>query len=232
MPETDLEKLMQRYKDNPFEIYPFLTGRCGVVYLRGEINFQSPSEKESFETHDGLEVQGPKGHFQDIPGTVLYSQLREGNLIPIHSPVNGEVVNLHQELHNAWVEAGTPVLSVKHQLTKEEVIDKILEKVLTIYYAPEPAKYRFTPELIQRIEREGPKQVVLRRGEEFLIKSKMKKEETLTYEGEEGIIYARYFDPGKGVKEDDLKLVGICFPEKVREIDRIILQISLGWDTE
>ena len=228
MNKKNFDELLERYKENPFEIYRFETGRCGIVYLEGDVEVQS--RKISFKTCNGNVVNGSRGTYRDIPGTILYSQMREGNIVPIFSEVNGEVMDLQTDLNNKWVEAGTSVLSVKHQLTKEEVIDKILQEVLFIYSAPEPAKYRFTPELAQKIEKEGLKKVLLRNGEEFLVKSKMKKEETMKYDGEGGIIYAQYFSPNIAVRENNLRLFGICPPDRVKEIDRTILKVSLEWE--
>jgi len=230
MNETNLEKLMQHYKDNPYEIHKLSTSRCGIVSFEGEAALAFSAGKTKFKTYNRLIVDGPKGDYHDIPGTLLYSQMREGNLVAVCSQINGEIIDMQSELHDSWVESGTYLMSVKHTLTKEELIEKILENVLTIYNAPEPAKYSFTTEFVQRIEKEGLKRVLIRKGEEFLIKSKMKKEETIVYDGEEGIIYSVYFRPNKSVQETDLRLLGICSPDKVKDIDRIILKISLEWD--
>jgi len=84
-------------------------------------------------------------------------------------------------------------MSIKHTLSKEEVVNKALERFLYIFKAPETARYHFTQELNKKIEQKGLQGVVINPGDEILIMSRMKREIPLTYEEEPGIIYAVYF---------------------------------------
>ena len=50
-----------------------------------------------------------------------------------------------------FVEAGTPLMVIRHMLTRSEVEHQILKKALYLFRAPERAKYYFTPEVDKKI---------------------------------------------------------------------------------
>ena len=77
------------------------------------------------------------------PGPLLVTIERERNKKPIYAPMKGEVAALYEERAGQFVEAGTPLLRLRHYLSKEEVVAMILKKALHLFRAPERAKYYF-----------------------------------------------------------------------------------------
>ncbi|MDL1955852.1 MAG: biotin attachment protein [Candidatus Desulfofervidus auxilii] len=210
----DIEKIIAEYKSNPFETYVISTPHTGIVSLK---------------VKKGDKVKGTTGKWFEKKGTILYTILRQGNPKSIHAPIDGEIVDIKEELNGQFVEAKTPIMSIKHRLNKEEVVNKIIERFLYIFRAPETARYYFTPELNKKIEQKGHRAVIIHPGEEFLIMSRMKRDIPLIYEGEPGVIYAIYFKPNVTV-EQGAPLLGICPPEQTEFISSLVNKIQLEWE--
>jgi hypothetical protein len=210
----EIEKIIAEFKRNPFQNYPVFTPHTGVVSLK---------------VKKGDKVKGTSGKWLEKKGTLLYTLTRQGNVKPFYAPIEGEITALKEELEGQFVEANTYLLTIRHRLTKEETINKILERFLNIYRAPETAKYYLAPELSKKIEQKGLQQVLIQPGDEFLIMSRMKRDITLVYDGQPGIIYALYFKPNTTVAQDE-PLLGICPPEQVEFISNLVKKIQLEWD--
>ena len=162
-------------------------------------------------------------------GTLIYTILRQGNLKNIYAPIDGEVVEILEKVDRQFVEAKTKIMSIKHTLSKEEVVNKVLERFLYIFKAPETARYHFTQELNKKIEQKGLQGIIINPGEEILIMSRMKRDIPLIYEGEPGIIYAVYFKSNVTIMQG-MPLLGICPPGQVEFISKLVRKIQLEWE--
>ncbi|MEJ2691108.1 MAG: hypothetical protein P8130_14430 [Deltaproteobacteria bacterium] len=146
----------------------------------------------------------------------------------IHSPSNGIVTELKKELDGEFVEAGEKVMTLRHPLKKKEIIDRLLRKVLFPFVAPERAKYFFAMDIQARIEKFGQRSVSIKPGEELFTMSLMKRDIPVYYDGEPGIIHTVYFQPGVSVDQGE-PLVGICAPDKLPLIQKIINRVKVEW---
>ncbi|HEC99933.1 MAG TPA: hypothetical protein ENN18_06090 [Proteobacteria bacterium] len=213
MSEIDLDQLLIHYREDPYEDFLVETPNTGWV---------------RFMADDGMKVAGPKGTWQHIPGTLLYVLERERNRIPIHAHINGTISDLQVNLNGKFVEANTYLMSIRHPMTKDEVINKILKQVLITFNAPERAKYFFPPEITYKLEKKKHGTVLVRPGEEILIMSLMKRDTPLIYNGEPGIIHTVYFQPNVTVNQGE-PLLGICPPGKLNYIRKIVQKIQNEW---
>lgn len=213
MAEIDLDQLLIQYRQNPYEIFRIETPHTGRV---------------RFMTTNETEVEGPKGNWLHIPGTLLYVLERERNRIPVHAHINGLISDLQVDLNGTFVEANTYLVSIRHPMTKEEVINKILKQVLVTFNAPERAKYFFPPEIAYKLEKKKHGTVLVRPGDEILIMSLMKRDTPLVYHGEPGIIHTVYFKPNVSVDQGE-PLLGICPPGKLNYIRKLIQKIQNEW---
>lgn len=213
--EIDLDALTQKYKSDPFSYVDVVAIHTGEV---------------SFKVIEGQEVRPVSGEWQHIPGTELYEINRERNPKIITSNTSGIVSYVNSEVEGRFVEAGEKLLTIKHPLKKREVIEEILKDELTILEAPETANYYFALDVQQRIEKNGSRSVSVKDGDEILIMSVMKRDRPVCYNGENGIIHSIFFKPGVSVDFGE-PLVGICTPEKLILIDKIITRIKADWDS-
>ncbi len=204
----DIDKIIAEYKQTPFEIYDVFTPHTGMVSLM---------------VKKGEKVNSGK------KGTLIYTILRQGNLKNIYAPIDGEVVEILEKVDRQFVEAKTKIMSIKHTFSKEEVVNKVLERFLYIFKAPETARYHFTQELNKKIEQKGLQGIIINPGEEILIMSRMKRDIPLIYEGEPGIIYAVYFKSNVTIMQG-MPLLGICPPGQVEFISKLVRKIQLEWE--
>ncbi len=211
--DINLNHLLRQYRAHPYEDYPVETPHTGII---------------TFKVEEGDVVEGVSGKWQHKPGTLLFYLERERNRKKIHAPWAGEVSGLRRELDGSFVEAGEQVMSIRHRLGKEEIIDKILVEVLTIYSAPQSARYYLTQDIAAKLEKSG-KGVTVAPGDEILIMSLMKRDTILAYDGPEGVIYKVYFHQGDMVDEG-APLLGICAPEKVPYVEKVIQRIRTEWE--
>ncbi len=210
--EVNLNDLLRQYRSHPYEDNHVETPHTGVV---------------TFAVEDGQEVEGPSGKWLHRPGTTLFTLEREGNRKKIHAHCSGFVANLRSELNGRFVEAGEPLLSIRHRLSRDEIIDKILTQVLHLFPAPERARYLLTPEAFTKLEKQAA--VSVTQGDEIIIMSLMKRDTFIPYEGVPGTVYKVYFKQGDMV-EQGAPLLGICPPEKLPYVEKVIQRVRSEWE--
>lgn len=211
--QIDFEEILRHYRSDPFSYKDVLTIHTGRL---------------SFRVAENDKVEGPGGEWRHIPGTLLYELNRERNTKMIHSPSNGIVTELKKELDGEFVEAGEKVMTIRHPLKKREIVDRLLRKVLFPFVAPERAKYFFALDIQARIEKFGQRSVSIKPGQELFTMSLMKRDIPVYYDGEPGIIHTVYFQPGVSVDQGE-PLVGICAPDKLPLIQKIINRVKVEW---
>jgi len=141
------------------------------------------------------------------------------------------VSGIRSELEGQFVEAGEKLITIRHPLKKKEIIENILKEVLYLFRAPERAKYYFALDVQSRIEKKGVRAVTIEAGEEVLTMSLMKRDTPIYYTGEGGVIHSVYFTPGVSVNQGE-PLLGICAPEKLPLIQKIITRVKADWNSE
>ncbi|PID76791.1 MAG: hypothetical protein CSB24_04985 [Deltaproteobacteria bacterium] len=212
--EIDFDDILTKYRSDPYDYVDVFSTRTGVV---------------KFQVQEGDEVEAPGGEWQHIPGTSLYEITRERNPRLITAGINGVVSFVRSEINGRFVEAGEKLLTIRHPLKKKEVIENILKDVLFLFPAPETAKYFFSMDIQARLDKKGLKSVAVSRGDEVLTMSLMKRDTPVNYTGVDGVIYAVYFKPGVSVEQGQ-PLIGVCPPEKVELIQKVIAKVKADWD--
>jgi hypothetical protein len=210
----NLNDLLRRYRSHPFKDYPIETPHTGMV---------------SFKVKEGQIVKGPGGEWLHRPGTLLYIIEREGNTKRVTALWNGKVSGIRLDLEGRFVEAGELLLFIRHQLDKEEIIDRILTQVLYILPAPQRARYFLAPEISIKMEKRPEGGVSVESGDEVLIMSLMKRDTVISYKGVPGALYKVYFKSGDTV-EQGLPLLGICPPDKLQYVQKVIQRIRTEWE--
>ncbi len=214
--EIDFDELLSKYKSDPFDYVDVFAVHTGRV---------------AFKVVEGEEVNAPSGEWLQVPGTQLYEINRERNPKIIAARTNGTVAKIHSELDGQFVEAGEKLLTIKHPLKKKEIIENILKEVLLLFPAPESAKYFFAMDIQSRIDKKGARAVTIDQGEEILTMSLMKRDTPVYYQGPRGVIHSIYFRQGVSVAQGE-PLIGICAPEKLPIIQKIITRVKADWDTD
>ncbi|WP_316901127.1 biotin attachment protein [Pseudodesulfovibrio indicus] len=213
----NIKELLDKVKASPYREIVVCAPHTGVVEFAG----LKPGDK----------VRGPAGDFKEKPGTLLASLTREKNRKPIPAPEKGVIEAVHTQHEGRFVEAGEPLVTIKHYLTRKEVIELILQEALFLFRAPERAKYYFVPEVDQKLKVSGKRSVKVHEGMEFLIVSRMKRETPLAYSGPEGIIYSVYFGRGDNVDEGE-PLIGVCPEDQLTVIQDVVARIQSEWEEE
>ena len=220
LPSTDMEQhidfdeILSKYRADPYDYVDICTMHTGMI---------------RFKVREESAVGGPSGKWRHLKGTMLYELHRERNPKPVYSPTNGVVSEIRSELEGHFVEAGEKVLTIRHPLSKREIIENILRQVLLPFKAPERAKYFFSLELQAKIEKYGQRSVSIKPGDEILTMSLMKRDTPVYYTGEPGIIHTIYFKPGLSVELGE-PLIGICPQEKLPLIEKIITRVKAEWE--
>ncbi|NOR25163.1 MAG: hypothetical protein GQ542_12380 [Desulforhopalus sp.] len=214
--EIDFDDLLCKYKSDPFDYVDVLAVHTGRVL---------------FKVVEGEEVNAASGEWQQVPGTGLYEINRERNPKIIAARTNGTVAQINTEFDGQFVEAGEKLMTIKHPLKKKEIIENILKEVLFLFPAPETAKYFFAMDIQSRIEKKGARAVTIESGEEILTMSLMKRDTPVYYKGQRGVVHSIYFNPGVSVAQGE-PLLGICAPEKLPLIQKIITRVKADWDTD
>lgn len=173
-------------------------------------------------------VSGPQGQWKEKPGTLIATLEREKNPKPICAPEKGIVSALNKSLEGRFVEAGTPLATIRHMLTRSEVETIILKEALFLFRAPERAKYYFTPELDKKIRASDAHSVGVSEGMDIMIMSRMKREAPLRYSGPDGVIYAVYFKYNENMDAGD-PLIGVCPREQLPAIQEVIMRVQTEW---
>lgn len=210
----DVTALLDEIKASPYEEIQI------VAPHTGRVTFASLKE--------GDRVVGPQGTWKEKPGTLLATIDRERNPKPLSAPQKGEVCALHHELEGQFVEAGTPLVTLRHFLTRDEVQAIILKRALHPFLAPERAKYYFTPDVDKKIRASGSRAVTVSEGMELFIMSRMKREVPLMYSGPTGVIYAVYFKLTENVDADQA-LIGVCPPDQQDVIGKVVMRVQTEW---
>jgi biotin carboxyl carrier protein len=213
----DITELLEKLKASPFEELHVTAPHTG------RINFQG--------VKNGDVVHGPGGAWKEKPGTLLAVLERERNPKPLHAQRKGVISLVRRELDGSFVEAGTRLLSMRHFLTRDEVLDILLRHALHLFNAPERARYYFTPETDKKVRAGGARSVTVRDGAEIFIMSRMKREVPLAYSGPEGIIYAVYFNHTENVDAGQ-PLIGVCPPDQVKTIEEVVMRVQTEWKEE
>jgi hypothetical protein len=214
--EIDFDEILGKYRSDPYDYIDVCATHTGVVRCL---------------VKEGTEVAAASGEWLHIPGTVLYEITRERNSKFVTSRTNGTISSIHSELDGSFVEAGEKLMTIRHPLKKKEIIENILKEVLFLFPAPERAKYYFSLDIQSRIEKKGARSVTIDSGDEIIIMSLMKRDTPVYYDGEPGVIYSVYFNPGVSVNQGE-PLIGVCAPEKLPLIQKIITKVKAGWDAE
>lgn len=210
----NVRELLQSIKDSPYELIEISAPHTGVVTFA--------------VTEPGARVSGPSGSLLEKPGTQLAILERERNKKPLSAPQKGVIEAVRTELSGTFVEAGTPLLTIRHYLTADEVVDRILKKALYLFLAPERAKYYFVPEVDKKIKAGGSRSVRLSDGQELFIMSRMKREATLAYSGPEGQIYSVYFRVNENV-DTGQPLIGVCPGEQLPLVHEVVAKVRSEW---
>jgi len=212
--DINLNDLLRQYRSHPYEDYRVETPHTGVI---------------SFKVSEGQEVVGPSGKWLQKPGTLLFLLERERNEKRIAATCSGTVAELRSDLDGKFIEAGQHVLSIRHKLGRDEIIDRILTQVLSLFTAPQRARYFMAPEVAAKLEKQPKGGVAINPGDEVLIMSLMKRDTITVYDGIPGVIYKVYFKSGDMV-EQGAPLLGICPPEKLPYVEKVIQRIRTEWE--
>lgn len=208
---TNLSSILEEVSKNPFEKQVIATPHTGFV---------------TFAVEEGAKVKGTSGKWLQRPGSLLFTIERELNPKKIFSPCEGEVFGLRKELEGAFIEAFEPVMSIRYRLTKEKIIERILTQVLSIFPAPQRARYFLSPEFTAAIEKNACP--AIKQGDETFIISLMKRDTILPYTGESGVVQNIFFKSGS-IVEEGAPLIGVCQPDQLESIHKLIAQIKNDW---
>lgn len=214
--EIDFNEILGKYKSDPYDYIDVCATHTGVVRCL---------------VSQGAEVVAPSGQWLHIPGTALYEITRERNTKVVTSHTNGTVAQIRTELDGEFVEAGEKLMTIRHPLKKKEIIENILKEVLFLFPAPEKAKYYFSLDIQSRIEKKGVQAVSVKPGDEIITMSLMKRDTPVYYAGEPGVVHSVYFKPGLSVDQGE-PLIGVCSPEKLPLIQKIITKVKADWDAK
>lgn len=211
----DVASLLEEIKASPYEEHEIYAPHTGTVTFA--------------EIEPGSKVHGPQGTWREKPGTLLLQIERERNKKSINAPLKGEVAAIYDEHADKFVEAGTPLVRLRHYLSKEEVVSRILKEALYLFKAPERAAYYFVPDLDKKVKASGPKSITAHDGMEMFIMSRMKRETSINYQGPEGVIYAVYFQYNE-VKDAGDPLIGVCPPDQFQLINDVVMRVQTEWE--
>ncbi|MBI4803932.1 MAG: biotin attachment protein [Desulfovibrio sp.] len=211
----DVKAILEEIKASPYEEVEVIAPHTGVVEFK--------------VTEEGTKVQAPSGTWKEKPGTLLVTLGRERNAKPIHCSRKGEVQKIHAHLNGKFVEAGTPLMVLRHFFTKDEVTQLILKKVLFLFPAPERAKYYFVPETDKKVKVTGCQSIKVKDGMDLFIVSRMKREKPLSYVGPEGIIYATYFSHDQNVDAGQ-PLISVCPEAQMGVIRDVVNRVQSDWE--
>lgn len=210
----DVTALLDEIKASPYEEL------CIVAPHTGRVTFA--------DIKDGDKVHGPQGTWKEKPGSLLVTIEREHNPKALTAPQKGEICAVHRQLEGCFVEAGTPLVSLRHFLTRDEVQAAILKRALHPFLAPERAKYYFTPDVDKKIRASGSRAITVHDGMELFIMSRMKREAPLHYSGPTGAVYAVYFKHTDNIDAGQ-PLIGVCPPDQLEAIENVVMRVQTEW---
>ena len=201
----DVTSLLEEIKASPFEEQEIVAPHTGVVTF-GSLKL-------------GDKVIGPNGTWKDGPGTLIATITRERNPKPLNAVQKGEVCAIHSELEGTYVQAGTPLATIRHFLSKDEVLRILLKQALNLFVAPERAKYYFVPQIDTKIKVSGTcRSVSVYEGMELCIVSRMKREmPAVLHRPGRARLPAVYFEHNENVDAGS-PLIGVCPPDQLQQI--------------
>jgi acetyl/propionyl-CoA carboxylase alpha subunit len=211
----DVKELLRELREEPYEKIVIRAPHSGKV--------------EFVASEPGVRVVGPGGTWREVPGTLLARLEREHVKRPINAPQKGEVMSLGEVKNGQFVQAGQELMTIRHYLTREEVIARILRRSLSLFLAPEKGKYYFFPEVDIKIKTKGSQTVHVEDGMELFILSRMKRETSVRYSGPAGIIYAVYFETNDSV-DRDAPLIGVCPENQLGQIQEVVSRVQSEWE--
>lgn len=211
---VDVTQLLDEIKAAPYTEMQVVAPHTGVVSFA--------------KLNPGVCVYGPTGEWREVPGTRLATITRENNPKPVLAHEKGIIQELCTKLEGSFVEAGTHLATLRHYLSKDEVVRIILRKTLHLFHAPEKAKYYFVPEVDKKIKISGAQSVTVHDGMELFIISRMKREMPLYYHGLEGVIYEVYFQHNQNMDVGS-PLIGVCPPDQQELIKDVIGRVQMDW---
>lgn len=210
----NITELLEEIQQSPYRDVVITAPHSGVVTFP--------------ELPENLPVHGPIGQFKEKSGTHLADIERERNSRPIYAAEKGRIARVERHLHGTFVEAGTPLLHVRHYLSKDEVLSLILKRSLSLFPAPERAKYYFVTNVDNKIKSAGIRSVTVHNGMEIFIMSRMKREQPVLYSGPEGVIYEVYFQTNENV-DAGAPLVGVCPADQLSQIEDVVVRVQTEW---
>jgi len=213
----NITELLEQLKASPYEDVHIVAPHTGHVSFA--------------KIQPGDAVYGPTGSWKEKPGTQLAFLDREHNPKPICAPQKGVISDVRRELDGSFVEAGTRLVTMKHALTREEVVNRLLRNALHLFNAPERAKYYFSPNVDKKIRAGGVRSVTVHEGMEVFIMSRMKREVPLAYSGPGGLIYSVYFKYADNVDAGQ-PLIGICPSDQLTAIENVVMRAQTEWREE
>jgi len=211
----DVKDLLRELREEPYEKIVIRAPHSGRV----EFVVQEP----------GTKVAGASGTWKETSGTLLARLEREQNKKPLFAPQKGEIMSFAGIQSGQFVQAGQELMTIRHFLTREEVIDRILRRSLSLFPAPEKGKYYFFPDVDIKIKTKGSQTVHVEDGMELFILSRMKRETSVRYSGPAGIIYAVYFETNDSVDRNS-PLIGVCPESELGKIQEVISRVQSDWE--
>lgn len=212
--EIDFDAILGKYHSDPYDYVEICATHTGRI---------------RFKIAEGDPVRSQSGEWLHIPGTPLFEITRERNQKLVTAKTNGTISSVRTDLEGQFVEAGERLLTIRHPLKKKEVIEGILKEVLSLFPAPERAKYFFSLDIQSRIEKKGARAITINPGDEIIIMSLMKRDTPIYYTGEAGVIHSVYFSPGVSVDQGQ-PLIGVCALDKLPLIQKVITRVKADWD--
>jgi hypothetical protein len=212
--DIHFDEIISRYRSDPYEYVDIRAIHSGVV---------------RFLVDEKTEVEGVSGEWKHVFGTRLYEITRERNTKSVTSLTNGTVSAIKKELDGKFVEADEKLLTIRHPLKKKEIIESILQEVLSLFPAPERARYYFALDIQSQIDSKGARAVSIKPGDELFTMSLMKRDTPVYYTGEPGIIHSIYFKSGASV-DQGAPLIGVCAKDKLPLIQKIITRVKAEWE--
>lgn len=210
----DIAEVLDELKAAPFTEKDIRAPHTGIL------SFSDISE--------GAKVNGVSGTWNEVPGTAIATIVRERNPRVVSAPERGVLQNIRRELDGTFVEAGTTIATVRHFLTRDEVVSRLLKESLYSFCAPERAKYYFVPDVDKKVKILGCRTVTVHDGMELFIVSRMKREVGLIYSGPDGIIYDVYFDEYGNV-DAGAPLIVVCRPEQQSAVEDVVARVKTEW---
>lgn len=211
----DIRELLRELREEPYEKIVIRAPHSGKV--------------EFVVTEPGVQVAAPSGTWKEKPGTLLVRLEREHNKKSLFAPQKGEIMSFADIKNGQFVQAGQELLTIRHYLTREEIMTRILLRALFLFRAPEKGKYYFFPDVDIKIKTKGSQTVHVEDGMELFILSRMKREVTVRYSGPAGIIYAVYFETNDSVDRDN-PLIGVCPGDQLSQVQDVVRRVQSDWE--